>query len=50
MDDEGAAAGEFSFQRPKKQRKVCIVEEDIKMTKQEIDIYNEMQEELDQDN
>ena len=31
---------DFSFQRPKKAKKVCIVEEDIKMTKDEIEIYN----------
>lgn len=32
--------GNDFFQRPKKQKKVCIVEEDIKMTPEEIEIYN----------
>ena len=36
---------DFSFVRPKKQKKVCIVEEDIKMTKDEIEIYNQMRDE-----
>ena len=44
---EDAATNEmdFSFQRPKKQKKVCIVEEDIKMTKDEIEIYNQLRSE-----
>lgn len=40
---------DFSFQRPKKQKRVCIVEEDIKMTKDEIEIYNQMRDEAEQD-
>ena len=40
---------DFSFQRPKKAKKVCIVEEDIKMTKDEIEIYNEMRDEAEQE-
>ncbi len=49
-DGEGGAGGgkdgmDFSFVRPKKQKKVCIVEEDIKMTKDEIEIYNQMRDE-----
>ena len=36
---------DFSFVRPKKQKKVCIVEEDIKMTKDEIEIYNQLRDE-----
>ena len=47
MSEEGGNenGADFSFQRPKKQKKVCIVEEDIKMTKDEIEIYNEMKQE-----
>lgn len=41
---------DFSFVRPKKQKKVCIVEEDIKMTKDEIEIYNQIRDEANQDN
>lgn len=40
---------DFSFQRPKKQKRVCIVEEDIKMTKDEIEIYNQMRDEAEED-
>ena len=36
---------DFTFQRPKKQKKVCIVEEDIKMTRDEIEIYNQLRDE-----
>jgi len=40
-EDQGTVNDmDFSFVRPKKQKKVCIVEEDIKMTKDEIEIYN----------
>ena len=46
QDDANDA--DFSFQRPKKQKKVCIVEEDIKMTKDEIAIYNQMRDEADE--
>ena len=36
---------DFTFQRPKKQKKVCIVEDDIKMTRDEIEIYNQLRDE-----
>ena len=39
---------DFSFQRPKKQKKVCIVEDDIKMTKDEIEIYNQIRSEAEE--
>ena len=49
MDDADGASNtnqnDFSFQRPKKQKRVCIVEEDIKMTRDEIEIYNQMRDE-----
>lgn len=49
--EEGDPSNEndFSFQRPRKQKKVCIVEEDIKMTKDEIEIYNQMRDEAEQE-
>ena len=51
-EEEGEEKNEmdFSFVRPKKQKKVCIVEEDIKMTKDEIEIYNQMRDEAVQEN
>jgi len=48
-NEQEGEEGDFSFHRPKKQKKVCIVEEDIKMTHDEIDIYNQMRNEAEED-